>query len=127
MKLVVSKNKIDSEREKIENKDMSTVTGKRSVLISIIMIFYAFIIIGSSVQSNISFMLIIRDAIRVIAIICGVYLFYLNLYMTFLQLKLNRKWIGYLAAVFNAISILYFFFVSFVSISEILDTFLNIK
>ncbi len=119
------KNKINKEYNKFKNKPTTIVLGKRSIYISIIMFFYAFIFIGSRVQANISFMLILSDIIRVIAIICGIYLFYISFYMTYLQLKINRKWIGYLALIINITSMLYFIFVSYSSIIDILDTFIS--
>jgi len=113
------KYKIYKEYEKIEDVTSSTIIGKKSILVSISMLFYSFIIVGSSVQTTIPLLILLREIVKFISIFFGIYIYYLNFYMNHLQLKLNRKLIGYIALVFNIISLLYFIFVSFVYISEI--------
>ncbi len=112
---------INPENKDIDNESTSLLIGLNSIVTSIFMLFYTSLIIGSNIQTEISLVLILVNSIRVIGIILGLYLFFQNLRMTYQQLKLNRKWIGYVAVLVNIISIAYFGFFSFARIFELLS------
>jgi len=77
------KYKIYKEYEKIEDVTSSTIIGKKSILVSISMLFYSFIIVGSSVQTTIPLLILLREIVKFISIFFGIYILFKLLHESF--------------------------------------------
>ncbi len=106
------KKKIDIEVENIVDKETSTIIAKRSIYISIFMIFYSFLVVGSFTNTDNNFLYFIANSMILTTIIGGIYLFYINFYMTYSQAKLNSRKTWIIALFVNLLSFSYFIFVS---------------
>ena len=84
------------------------------------MLFYTFIFIGSNINTDNTFILVLMDTTRFVAIVLGIYIFFLNAYMAILQIKLNRNLLSFISIFILLFSLSYFIFVSFLSLIEML-------
>jgi len=92
----------------------------RSILLSIIMVIYAFIFIGSSDTSTIHILQILSGTIRLVAIFMGVYLLYINLYFTLIYIRSSRVFLKVLTVSSNILATLFFLLISYETIVEFL-------
>lgn len=118
--LPIIPSRINQEYVEIKDKDSSIIFGKRSILVSLIMLFYTFIFIGSNINTDNTFILVLMDTTRFVAIVLGIYIFFLNAYMAILQIKLNRNLLSFISIFILLFSLSYFIFVSFLSLIEML-------
>jgi hypothetical protein len=93
--------------------------GVDSIILSIIIMVFSFLIIGSSFKTDVYMMELLTHTTRLISVVAALYLIYRNLELTLLQFKYDKKWIAFLALLFNVLCISYFIFVSIFSIIEI--------
>jgi hypothetical protein len=93
--------------------------GVDSIILSIIIMIFSFLIIGSSFKTEVFMMELLTHMTRLISVVAAMFLIYRNLELTLLQFKYNKKWIAFLALFFNVLCISYFIFVSIFSIIEI--------
>jgi len=111
------KKKIDKEKEASVNKE-STIN--RSYIISLIMVLYSFIFIGSSVTTANELLLLISGIIRISAIFVGLYLFFINFYLIYINLKLSSLVYLLSATALVFLSAFYFIFVSYWTIIDLM-------
>jgi len=107
------------ESQDIENKPLSQKPGVDSIIFSIFILIFTFIIIGSSIKTDLLMMQILTNTTRLISIVIGLFLIYRNSQINYLQFKQKSKLIALLALLFNVLSMFYFGFVSFYTIIEI--------
>lgn len=93
--------------------------GVDSIILSIIIMVFSFLMIGSSFKTDVYMLELLTHMTRLISIGIALFLVYRNLQLTYIQLKYSRKWLATLALFFYVLSILYLIFVSFFSIVEI--------
>lgn len=97
-----------------------TSFGKESILVFVLLIFYSFFCIGSSINSSIFVITFVTSTIRLIFMLFGIVIIYMGIYLMFLQKRINNKPIFYIALVFGLLSTTYYIFVSYYSFLEII-------
>ncbi len=105
--------------QNINNEPLSQKPGVDSVFFSIFILIFTFLIVGSSLKTDLVMMQILTNTIRLISIVIGLFLIFRNLQINYLQFKQKNKLIALLALLFNVLSVCYFGFVSFYAIIEI--------
>lgn len=107
------------ESQNIKSEPLSQKPGFDSIIFSIFILIFTLLVIGSSFKTELVMMQILTNTIRLISIVIGLFLIYRNLQIIHLQFKHKSKLIALLALLFSFLSILYFGFVSFYAIIEI--------
>ncbi|TNF06956.1 MAG: hypothetical protein EP317_05720 [Bacillota bacterium] len=107
------------ESQNIKSEPLSQKPGFDSIIFSIFILIFTLLVIGSSFKTELVMMQILTNTIRLISIVIGLFLIYRNLQIIHLQFKQKSKLIALLALLFSFLSILYFGFVSFYAIIEI--------
>lgn len=107
------------ESQNIKNKPLSQKPGFDSIIFSVFILIFTLLVIGSSFKTELVMMQILTNTIRLISIVIGLFLIYRNLQIIHLQFKQKSKLITLLALLFSFLSIIYFGFVSFYTIIEI--------
>lgn len=112
------KSVIKSQADK--DKPLSHKPGVDSIIFSIFILVFTFLIIGSSNTTDLFMMKLLTNTIRLISILIGLFLIFRNIQITCLQFKQKSKLLALFATLFNVLSIFYFGFVAFYTIMEVL-------
>ncbi len=107
------------ESQEGKEKPLSKKPGVDSIIFSIFILMFTFLIIGSSINTDLFMMEILTNTIRLISVVIGLFLIFRNIQINYLQFKNNNKLLTLFAMLFNVLSIFYFGFVTFHTIIEI--------
>lgn len=91
----------------------------KSIIVSLMMVFYSFLVIGSSYSSTNEVLNALSVSIRIAAIINGLYLFYVNFYFYKKYANKSRVMLNIVALLLFALSLMYNLFVSSVTIIDL--------